>query len=40
MKKSGFENEVFGAKEFFYMKFDLKKGCETEFKENNEKSCS
>ena len=30
----------FGAKEFFYMIFDLKNGCKNEFKDNNEKSCS
>ena len=32
--------KFFGAKKFFYMNFDFKKGCKTEFKENNEKSCS
>ena len=31
--------KFFGAKEFFYMIFDLKNGCKNEFKVNNEKSC-
>ena len=28
------------AKEFFFVNFDLKNGCENEFEDNNEKSCS
>ena len=36
----GFDNEFFSSKEFFYINFDFKNGCENEFKDNNEKSCS
>ena len=32
--------KFFGVKEFFYMIFDFKNGCENEFKDNNEKSCN
>ena len=28
--------KFFGAKEFFYMIFDFKNGCQNEFKDNNE----
>ena len=40
LRKSGFKNELFDAKEFFYMNFDFKNGCKIEFDDNNEKSCS
>ena len=29
----------FGVKEFFFVNFDFKNGCENEFEDNNEKSC-
>ena len=32
--------KFFGAKEFFYVIFEIKNGCKNEFKDNNEKSCS
>ena len=37
--QSSFENEIFCAKEFSYMIFDLKNGCKNEFTDKNEKSC-
>ena len=38
-KKVLFISCFFGAKEFFYVNFDFKNGCENEFKDENEKPC-
>ena len=32
--------KFFGVKEFFYMISDFKNGCNNEFEDSNEKSCS